>query len=642
MKQVLFFSLLFTSFSSLGQNKTGIFEYGNPSVLIAGINDVSKTAITDYLLKPNEIAFNEKEDHLYIKTNDDYYYFKNNPDKKIFVGWDLFSQQKQVFDPEKLPQSREGRSILALFTPNKKLPAYRNEKKERGGWQTETWISADLKVSVADNFTINLMDTNNKKITAVNLPNPVNDYKTDRWKYTKEKPKDFDIDLGFCYYEKNNLLYIIASWGFSFPDEAERIWQYNLTNNALTEIPLSTINAKEIDFNSKTVFRNEYMIRTIKETSNHIAIPSYEILSLADGKLVANSKEPADTRYPLPLTPLGYLTNNKQMISFDFDKLNYYNNDLQYQNSFILDMGKGVTFEEPAILSKSGKFIAFIKIFKHPEIGYYYSVNYTLFDDLKNGYITSLNDNTIHAPLITKDYASQDAERKKTLLAQKQKELDELKKQRDLTISMIKKRNDELFTLYNEGKYAAMLEKGDIWKVADANLTWTQGKTNMLNEATKFRLDISYELVFKTATEKSGNYVNMTCTERTEAHKDLKLITKEDKISGESYYKPTNGSRILQRNPNYRFGNTYMNYDTPDAAEFLTFLEQNTGLFMGNSFEISIKELIGIPIIVLKYPVKNTNKFNNVFQFEILRWIQDWTDQTKEMEKIVKEMKEIN
>ncbi|MCW5920283.1 MAG: hypothetical protein KIS71_10935, partial [Bacteroidetes bacterium] len=59
-------------------------------------------------------------------------------------------------------------------------------------------------------------------------------------------------------------------------------------------------------------------------------------------------------------------------------------------------------------------------------------------------------------------------------------------------------------------------------------------------------------------------------------------------------------------------------------------------------FEISIKELIGIPIIVLKYPVKNTNKFNNVFQFEILRWIQDWTDQTKEMEKIVKEMKEIN
>ena len=282
------------------------------------------------------------------------------------------------------------------------------------------------------------------------------------------------------------------------------------------------------------------MIRTVK----NFGLTYFEVVSLAEGKLVAKSNETIDTRYPVPLTPLGFLLGKEQLVCFDKDKLNYYNKDIHYQTSFALDMGKGVTFEEPAMLSKSGKFIAFIKIFNHSEIGYYYSVNYTLLDDLKNGYITSLNDNTIHAPLITQDYASQDAERKKTLLAQKQKELDELKKQRDLTISMIKKRNDELFTLYNEGKYAAMLEKGDIWKVVDANLTWTQGKTNMLNEATKFRLDISYELVFKTATEKSGNYVNMTCTERTEAHKDLKLITKEDKISGESYYKPTNGSRV--------------------------------------------------------------------------------------------------
>lgn len=642
MKLLLSTSLLLAVAYTSAQNKTGIFEYGNASLLIAPAKDAGNTDIVQYLLKQNEIAFNDEEDHIYIKTNDDYYYFKQNPGKKIFAGWDLISQQKEVLDAVKLPETRKGRSIIALFTPNKTLPAYRNEKSERSGWQTELWISADLKVNVANNFTINILDTNNTKITTISLPNPVNDYKTDRWKYTKEKPKDFDVDLGFCYYAKNKLLYICANWGFRFPVEAERIWQYDLANNTLTEIPLFTINAKEIDYNSKTVFRNEYMIRTIKETSNHIAIPSYEIVSLADGKLAANSKDPADTRYPLPLTPLGYLPKKEQMISFDFDKLNYYNKDMQYQRSFTLDMGKGVTFEEPAILSKSGKFIAFIKIFKHPEIGYYYSVNYDLFDDLKNGYITSLNDNAIHAPLITQDYATQDLERKKILIAGKQKELERLTVLREQTVASLKKLNTELLNLYNAGNFSTLLERGDIWTTDNADYSWEIGQTNMLNTATRYNFFVSYDIRFQTATEQSGNYVNMTVKEHTEAHEGFKLITQEDKLSGESYYKPKTGSHTLIRNPNYRFGNAYINYDKPETKQFLYYLEKYTDLFNGNSFEIIQQQQIGIPVIVLKYPAKATGKYIYVYTQDILGLLKDHISKTKEIEKLLAEIKAIN
>lgn len=642
MKYLLSAFLLLGAVYTSAQNKAGIFEYGNASLLIAPARDAGNTDIVQYLLKQNEIAFNEEEDHIYIRTNDENYYFKQNPDKKIFAGWNLFTREKEVFDASKLPATRKGRSILALFTPNKPLPAYRNEKSERSGWQNELWISADLKINVTNNFTITILDTNNTKITTITLPNPVNDYKTDRWKYTKEKPKDYDVDLSFCYYAKNNLLYICGSWGFRFPTEAERVWQYNLANNTLTEIPLLTINAKEIDYNSKTVFRNEYMIRTIKETGSHLAIPSYEILSLTDGKLVANSKEPADTRYPLPLTPLGYLPGNKQMISFDFDKLNYYNKDMQYQRSFTLDMGKGVTFEEPAIISKSGKFIAFIKIFKHPEIGYYYSVNYDLFDDLKNGYITSLNDNSIHAPLITQDYATQDLERKKKLISDKQKEVDRLTELREQTVNSLKKLNTELTNLYNAGNFAALLARGDIWTTENADYSWEIGQTNMLNTATRYNFRVTYDIRFETATAQSGNYVNMAVREHTEAHEGFKLITQEDKLSGESYYKPATGSHTLIRNPNYRFGNTYINYDKPEARQFLYYLEKYTDLFNGNSFEIIQQQQIGIPLIVLKYPAKVTGKYIYVYTQDILGLLKDHISKTKEIGKLLEEIKAIH
>lgn len=637
MRQLFILVLVLLSVSGHCQNKTGIFEYGNASILIAPPSDTNKTDIVNYLLKQNEIAFSEEEDHLYIRTNNDFYYFKINPEKRIFADCDLYSHQIKLLSIDELANSRKGRSILARFTPNTKLPAYRNEKSERGGWNHELWISADLKVNIGTNFNISILDTSNNKVTAINLPNPVNDYKTDRFKYTKEKPKDFDVDLGFCYYGKNNLLYIYANWGFRFPNEAERIWQYNMTNNTLTEIPLFSVNAKEIDYDSKTLFCNDYMIRTI----NNFGLKYIEVVSLQDAKLISKSKESIDTRYPLLLTPIGYLPQKEQVVSFDFNKLNYYNKDIQYQRTFTLDMGKGVTFEEPAAISKAGKFIAFIKIFKHPEIGYYYSVNYGLFDDLKNGDITSLNNDNIHAPLITQNYATQDFERKQKLIAEKKKQLAQEIANRELTVSLLKKRNNELLSLYNEGKFASLLELGDIWTTDNADYSWEIGKTNILNTATKYNFSVTYDIRFQTATVQSGNYVNMTVREHTEAHEGFKLITQEDKLSGESYYKPSPGSYTLQRNPNYRFGNVYINFDKPEAQQFLPYLEKYTDLFNGNSFDITQQQQIGIPIVVLKYPSKAAGKYIYVYQQGIFGLLKNHISETKEIEKLRSEINSI-
>lgn len=637
MKQLLISLILFYSIFGYGQNKAGIFEYGNPSILIAPAIDTNKTEIINYLLKTNQITFNEEEDHIYIKTNDDFAYFKNNPEKRIFADCDLLSQQVTTLRPDELPKSRKGRSILALFTPNTKLPAFRNEKRERVGWLSELWITNDLKVNVGANFRISIFDTTNTKVSEIKLPNPVNDYKEDRFKYTKEKPKDFDVDLGFCYYAKGNLLYICASWGFRFPDEAERIWQYNITNNTLTEIPLFTANGKEIDYDSKTIFCNDYMIRTVK----NYGLKYIEIVSLLDGKPVSKSKETIDTRYPLPLTPLGYLPQKEQMLSFDFDKLNYYDKEIQFQRSFILDMGKGVKFEEPALLSKKNKFIAFVKIFKHPEIGYYYSVNFSLLDDLRNGNITSLNNNNIHTPLITESYATQDFERKKKLIAEKKKQLDKEIANRELTDSLLKKQNNELLSLYNDGKYASLLEQGYIWTTENADYSWEIGKTDMFNTATKYNFSVTYDIRFQTATAQSGNYVNMTVREHTEAHEGFKLLTQEDKLSGESYYKPSAGSHTLIRNPNYRFGNVYLNFDKPEAQQFVPYLEKYTDLFNGNSFEITQQQQIGIPIIVLKYPSKVSGKFIYVYPHEIFGLIKNHISLTKDIEKLKREINNI-
>lgn len=238
MKQLVVILVLCYSTFGYCQNKAGIFDYGNPSILIAPAIDTNKTEITNYLLKTNQITFNEEEDHIYIRTNDDFNYFKSNPEKRIFADCDLLSQQVTMLTPDELPKSRKGRSILALFTPNTKLPAFRNEKREREGWLSELWITNDLKVNVGANFRISILDTTNKKVSEIKLPNPVNDYKEDRFKYTKEKPKDFDVDLGFCYYAKANLLYICASWGFRFPDEAERIWQKLKSGDSLYVVQL--------------------------------------------------------------------------------------------------------------------------------------------------------------------------------------------------------------------------------------------------------------------------------------------------------------------------------------------------------------------------------------------------------------------
>ncbi len=633
MKRILLASSFFLSFFAFGQNKAGIFEYGNPSILIAGPGEAGKTDIVQYLLNANQVVFNEEEDHLYIRTNDDYYYFRQNPGKRIFTGWNLMSQKKENLDPEKLPLSREGRSILALFTPNQPFPVYRSKKNERSGLKQELWISADLKLKIGENFQISILDTNNTVVSVLMFPNPAIAY-LEKYPYKKEKPKDYNVDLRFCYYAKGNMMYIAAGWGLNYTNENEGVWQYNISTKTLSVIPLYSIPVRDFDFyDIGTIFCNDYMIRFKKVNHDY-----YEVVSLSEGKPVAGNKDQMDFRNPLPITPLAYLSKQGQLLSFDKDKLNYFDKDLHYLRSFTLDMGKGVTFDEPAIISRTGKYIAFIKIFNHPEIGYYYSVNYDFLDDLKYGQLISLNDDSIHEPLIKSSYADQESERKKKLLDARKAELERVRADRELTISLLKKQNDALLALYNAGKYDMMLEQGDIWTTENADYSWEIGKTNMLNTATKFNFTVSYDIRFQSATEKSGNYVNMTVQEHAEAHEGFKLITQEDVSYGESYYKPATGSHTLVRNPNYRFGRAYVNFDKPEAQQFLPYLEKYTDLFTGNSVEIAQQQQVGIPVVVLKYPSKASGKPIYVYPQGILGLLRNHINLTKEMEKIQREI----
>lgn len=659
MKGIPLLIFLFLSVPALAQNtggKTGIIDYGNPSLLLV---PASAGAVQDkWSIWPGfrEMAFSEDEETVYIK-NPENYIFSRQPEKRTLYGWNLISQKKEGFDVSQLPLSRKGRGILSLFTPHYPLPAFRGGKK--GRLDNSCWISADLKLTLTDNFAVTITDTTGKQTAAFTVPDYFAGVSPEAFKSLKTKPKDYDIDFTFCYYPNSNNLYISGDCG-KYGKGNNRLWRYQLGTGILSEIPFFTTTswAKDNGFTTfgkaAVSFVGDYIIRQYFTEYQQI---HYEFISAAEGRLVAKGQlqtgayEGQDNRVLAFLPGLNQVVILNHNLETDIAKrryrIDFYDSTLsRLSKSVVLDIGKadisGSTDELPVCISKQGKFFAFAGMYIHPEIGCYLSVNFDLLQDAGLGYINSINDNSIHAPLIEANYATADFTRVQAALEVKNKEIEKLKAHAGLLLKSIKEKNDKLLALYNQNRLDELLVNGDIWKIDPVRFEWSvPAPQGVLNGPTPYSFGVSYKVTYRQSPV-SVNYVDMQCTEVAEAYRDYSLKNREEKIYGESYFKPSGNSHTLIRNANYRYGNPYMTYDKPELQTYMGYLERASDLFTGNSFEITTQNQLGIPVVVLKYPLKNdTNKAVYLYQQEILEWLHNYNSDMAEMKKLTEEVKKI-
>ncbi|MBS1918682.1 MAG: hypothetical protein JST17_00350 [Bacteroidetes bacterium] len=636
--------------------KTGILDYGNPSFLFApkGVN------IELALLEPGyqEVAFSNDGYSFYVK-NPDTYIFKYEPQKQTLTGWSLISEQKEDFNVGQLPLSRRGREILSLFASHYPLHAYSSNKKGRNGWETERWINADLKLILSNTYNIKIVDTTGKSIAAFQLPDFFSGFNENYMKQANIKPRDFDIDMTFFYDPQSANLFISADCG-KYAKGYNRLWMYQVPNHLLTEIPFYTTHEWDNGNNFSSLgkievsFWGNYIIRKYFTEFHNM---KYEFLSTSTGKLAAAGSLNSPAAEGQDNRVLAFLPEKNEVIVFNCNmqydpdkrkyKIDYYDTTLTHLvKSVQLDLGKvdspDAPDRYPIAVSNNGKFFAFTGIYKHPDAGTYLSVNYDLLDDAQMGYLKSITDKTIHTPLINQAYSTADFERNTALIADKQKAIEKLKGELQLTLDMINKRNNQLTELYYQNRLDELLTQGDIWKIDRVSYDWSEpAPEGVLNGPTTYSLGVSYEVTFQKSSV-SLNYVNMQCREQVEARKDYSLLNQEENIYGESYYPPTAGSHTLIRNPNYRYGHTYLTFDKPGLDIFLEKLGKSTDLFNSNKLEITTQNQLGIPVVVLRYYYRDqSNAPLYLYQQEILQWLHDYNYKQKEMNKLAEELKKI-
>lgn len=632
--------------------KTGIIDYGNPSYLYAPAG----STIDLSLMRPEatEVAFSNDGEHFYVK-NPDTYIYKRGEKQETLTGWSLVSEQKEDYDVSRLPFTRSGRAILALFTPQRPLHAYSSNKNGRSGWDTERWISADLKLKLRDTYSVSITDTGGKQVASFKLPDFFYDFKPERMKQEKIKPKDYDIDMTFAYYPADSKLFISADCG-RYARGYNRLWMYSIDSNKLSEIPFFTTHDWDSggNFNSigktEIAFRGKYIVRKFFTEFRKM---QYEFIAAATGLLAGKGTIEGPAYEGQDNRVLAFLPGKDQVIVFNHNqendaekrkyRIDYYDITLtSLVKSVELDLGNidlpAGADRFPIAVSNDGKFVAFSGIFKHPEVGSYLSVNFDLLEDANRGYLRSINDKTIHAPMITESYAAADFKREQEKQKQRLAAIEKLKAYMEQSLGFIKKHNDELLGLYNQNQLDELLERAYIWTMDRASFRWTlPAPEGVLNGPTPYSFGVDYEVKF-TKSVVSVNYVNMMCRELVEARKDYLLANMEEHVYGESYFKPSAGSHTLIRNPNYRWGPSFLTFDKPQLAVFLGYLEKSTELFNGNSFEVTTKNQLGIPLVVLKFYYHNDQKAPlYLYQHEILRWLQDYNNDQKALKKLMEE-----
>lgn len=648
----LFVSSLLHAQTVTGRN--GIIDYGNPSYLYApaGIQaDLS-------LMRPeaSEVVFSSDEEHFYVR-NPNTYIYKRGEKQETLSGFNLLSEQREDYEVSRLPLSRSGREILALFTPQRALPAYSSNKNGRSGWETERWISADLKLRLKDSYSITITDTTGKQVAAFKLPDFFAVFNPEKMKQQQIKPKDYNIDMTFSYYSQSGNLFISADCG-KYAHGYNRLWMYKMESNTLTEIPFFTTHDWDSggNFNAlgktEIAFRGKYIVRKFFTEFKHM---QYEFISTATGLLEGKGSIEGPAEQGEDNRVLAFLPEKDQVIVFHNNleyaedkrkyRIDYY--DITLNNlvkSVELDLGKmdmpAYPDRFPIAVSKDGKFVAFMGIFIHPQVGTYFSVCFDLLDDAYRGFLHSINDKTIHAPLITESYTTADFKREEEKHKQRLAAIEKLKANMELSLSLIKKRNDELMELYKQERLDELLERAYTWTMDRASFRWTvPAPEGVLNGPTPYSFGVSYEVQFQKSVV-SVNYVNMQCKEQVEARKDYIMANMEENVYGESYFKPSAGSHTLIRNPNYRYGTSYLTFDKPALDVYLEYLEKSTHLFDGNSFEVTTQNQLGIPVLVLKYYYRNNQKAAlYLYQHEILRWLQDYNNDQKALKKLVEEVK---
>ena len=288
MKLFRVLALLLLAMPAMAQNgggKTGIIDYGNASLLYVPKSAGSPTDLWSIRPGISEMAFSADEETVYIKSPETYITTRN-PEKRTLFGWSLISQKKESFDVSKLPLTRKGREILSLFTPHYPLVAFIGGKKKSG---SSCWISADLNLTLGDDYGITISDTSGKTVSSFKLPDYLATINPTEFKLLKTKPKDYEVDLRFCYYPKLNILYISGDCG-RYGKGYNRLWQYQLATGQLTEIPVYTShiwdNGNGLSALGELVvsFSGDYIIRQYFTEYNEM---HYEFISAADGRLDA-------------------------------------------------------------------------------------------------------------------------------------------------------------------------------------------------------------------------------------------------------------------------------------------------------------------------------------------------------------------
>lgn len=612
MKNIFLLNLLMvlsiSSYAQIKEGRTGILEYGNASISMAGISTEYSNTTAPWSWR-NNLAFSEDEEYIYYRR----------PDNGDILAWNLISGAKSVIPAAQLEKTTANRKLLSLFTPVMYFPLGREPKKE-------AWLSDAYKMVFKDYEKITITDTSGKTIGTFTLPETTGLYK----KYNKKasfKGQTFG-EFTFRYYQPGNTLYVLLNMDNDY-QYTNKSWRIDIGKNTVTAIGVKTDTAATNFSQNLSYFAGDNIVY-YSNVSSYTYTTDFAIQSMKDGSEVAagtfntNRYGTKVVDYNAAKDELFVLTDSAR--NFALEKFSTH--PLVLKEKVAYEIGK--TFDQPyssafpIVMSPHGKYFGFSVLYNHPTLGLYCSVNYDFLDYARYGNPFSINDDAIHAPFITKSYADAKLEYEQKKVQDKIDKINRIKAQQDIVAKRLKEESKQLLDLYNKGLIGPLLTN-NTWHPATASVEFTRPRAELdLRGPEPMNLMITYDIKFGYASGTSY-FVTMYCTEEATAYVDHTFANKQSINYSETYYKPSKGSYTLIRNKDLSGGSVWWpTFDKPNTEPFAEYLTKYTGRFSTPSFDIALQPAGDNTYVVLKFelgkgavlPVYTQEVYDDIYQIK--------------------------
>lgn len=611
MKNILLLLLLLPfmqGHAQIKEGRTGILEYGNASIDLSHIDKKynNNTSPWSWI---NNLAFSEDEEYIYYKR----------PDNGDVNAWNLITGVKSVIASAQLEKTAANRKLLSFFTPTMYFPLGREPKKE-------AWLSDAYKMVFKDYEKITITDTTGKVVGTFTLPEAAALYK----KFNKKasfKGQTFGL-FSFWYYAPGNTLYVLLNMDNDY-QKTNRSWQIDIAKNTVMAIGVKHDTAAT-DFSQNLSYFAGNNIVYYSNVSSYTYTVDFTVVAMKDGGVIASGTFNTNmygtkvVGYDERKDELFVLTDSLR--NFALEKFSTH--PLVLKEKVAYEIGK--TYDQPysssfpILISPKGKYFGFSVLYDHPSVGLYCSVNYDFLDYARYGNPFSINDNTIHAPFITKSYADAKLEYEQKKAQEKIDKVNRIKAQQQIVAQRLKAESERLLNYYNKGQLGPLLTD-NIWHPATVGVEFTRPRAELdLRGPEPMNLMITYDIRFGYATG-TNYFVTMYCTEEATAYVDHSFANKQSINYSETYYEPAKGSYTLIRNKDLGGGSAWWpTFDKPNTEPFVEYLNRYTGQFSTPSFDVVLQSNGGntFPVLQFKFakgsvlPVYTKSVYEDIYQIK--------------------------